>query len=423
MLRIERKYYLEQLIKKKHNGRIKIITGARRCGKSYLLFVLFKEYLLKQGVLEKQIIEINLDEIENVLYRNPFELNEYIKSKLQKDIQNYIFIDKIQLCKAVPNPYYKNGDKISFVDALLGIMKLSNVDIYVTGSNSKMLSTEVLTEFRDRGDRVHLYPLSFEEFCSVYEDKNLAYIEYITYGGMPYILQLSDYKEKEKYLKELFSEMYIRDILDRNNLKNEKQILDILLDFISSSIGSLTNPLKLSNRFLSEKNISISHNTISKYLEYFEESYIVYKVKRYDVKGAKYFTTPNKYYFFDIGLRNARLNFRQIEKTHIMENIIYNELIKRGYSVDVGVVEINENNTKKQLEIDFVVNYFDKKYYIQSAFSVEDFKKNEQEIKSLKNTNDFFKKIVITNDDIISRYNEFGIYYLNLKDFLLGAPL
>ena len=270
---IERKQYLNELIKKKDNGRIKIITGIRRCGKSYLLFKLYKDYLLGNGIKKEQIIEMALDEIDNIKYRNPFELNDYIKNKITKNKKYYIFIDEIQFSKSVKNPYIPNSDEeITFVDTLLGLMKNENLDIYVTGSNSKMLSKDILTQFRDRGDEIHIYPLSFAEFYNAYKDKNLALRDYVVFGGMPYILSLETFEEKSTYLKNLFEETYIKDIIERNKIQNSSDILDILLDFISSAIGSLTNPLKLSNRFLSENKINISHNTISKYLSYFEES-------------------------------------------------------------------------------------------------------------------------------------------------------
>lgn len=349
---IKRDYYLKQLIRKKDNGRVKIITGIRRCGKSYLLFRLYREYLLSEGIKENQIIAIALDEIENIGYRNPFKLNEYIKDKSKnKNKKYYIFIDEIQLSEAVKNPYLENSENnITFVDVLLGLMKVENLDIYVTGSNSKMLSGDVLTQFRDRGDEIHVNPLSFSEIYDLYEDKTLAFEDYIIYGGMPYIFSLESDEEKSKYLKELFYETYLKDILERHKIQNEKEIFEVLLDFVSSAIGSLTNSNKLAKRFLSEKRINISSLTISKYLGYFEEAYILYSAKRYDVKGSRYFNTPVKYYFADIGLRNARLNFRQVEETHIMENIIYNDLIRRGYNVDVGVVEheVNKDGIRKK---------------------------------------------------------------------------
>ena len=425
---IERKRYLDELIKKKDNGRIKIITGIRRCGKSYLLFQLYKNYLLQNGAEEKQIIEIALDDIENIRYRDPFVLNDYVKSNVKNNKKYYIFIDEIQFSRSVKNPYSDDpNEKITFIDTLLSLMKRKNLDIYVTGSNSKMLSKDILTQFRDRGDEIHLYPLSFAEINSCYENTDRAWEEYVLYGGMPFVVQLETFEEKSGYLKNLFEETYIRDIIERNQIKNHEEILEVLLDFISSAIGSLTNPLKLSNRYDSEKKIKISNGTISKYLSYFEEAYILYAAKRYDIKGAKYFSTPIKYYFADIGLRNARLNFRQVEETHIMENIIYNDLIRRGYNVDVGVVEYFsrvEGKTKRtQLEVDFVVNKGNVRYYIQSAFAINSEEKKEQERSSLKCIDDSFKKIIIVKDNIVPRYDEYGIYYIGIRDFLLNDNL
>lgn len=425
---IERKRYLDELIKKKDNGRIKIITGIRRCGKSYLLFQLYKNYLLQNGAEEKQIIEIALDDIENIRYRDPFVLNDYVKSNVKNNKKYYIFIDEIQFSRSVKNPYSDDpNEKITFIDTLLSLMKRKNLDIYVTGSNSKMLSKDILTQFRDRGDEIHLYPLSFAEINSCYENTDRAWEEYVLYGGMPFIVQLETFEEKSRYLKNLFEETYIRGIIERNQIKNHEEILEVLLDFISSAIGSLTNPLKLSNRYDSEKKIKISNGTISKYLSYFEEAYILYAAKRYDIKGAKYFSTPIKYYFADIGLRNARLNFRQVEETHIMENIIYNDLIRRGYNVDVGVVEYFsrvEGKTKRtQLEVDFVVNKGNVRYYIQSAFAINSEEKKEQERSSLKCIDDSFKKIIIVKDNIVPRYDEYGIYYIGIRDFLLNDNL
>ena len=425
---IERKHYLDELIKKRDNGRIKIITGIRRCGKSYLLFQLYKNYLLQNDVDETQIIEITLDDIENIRYRDPFVLNDYVKSKVQNDKRYYIFIDEIQFSRSVQNPYSDDSnEKITFVDTLLSLMKRKNVDIYVTGSNSKMLSKDILTQFRDRGDEIHLYPLSFAEINSCYENTDRAWEDYVLYGGMPFVVQLETFAEKSRYLKGLFEETYIRDIMERNQIKNSEEILGVLLDFISSAVGSLTNPLKLSNRYASEQKIKISNNTISKYLSYFEEAYILYASKRYDIKGARYFSTPLKYYFADIGLRNARLNFRQIEETHLMENIIYNDLIRRGYNVDVGIVEYfptMEGKTKRtQLEVDFVVNKGNVRYYIQSAFAINSEEKKEQERNHLKRIDDSFKKIIIVKDNIVPRYDEYGIYYIGIRDFLLHDDL
>ncbi len=423
---IKRNFYLKQMIDKRNNGKIKIITGVRRCGKSYLLFNLYKDFLLSEGIKENQIITIALDEIDNLKYRNPFKLNQYIKASIKnKNKKYYAFIDEIQLSESVANPYVENSNNdVTFVDVLLGLMKIKNLDVYVTGSNSKMLSKDVLTQFRDRGDEIHVHPLSFSEICPLYENKASAFKDYITFGGMPYIFALKTEAQKSRYLKDLFNETYLKDILERNNIQNEEDVFEILLDFVSSAIGSLTNPNKLSKRFLSEKKISITGTTLSKYLRYFEEAYVIYRANRYDVKGSRYFTTPLKYYFSDIGLRNARLNFRQVEETHIMENIIYNELIRRGYNVDVGVIETEFKSAGKrkkvQLEVDFVVNKSHNRYYIQSAFSIPNEEKRAQETASLKRINDSFKKIVVVKDNIVPRHDENGIFYVGLEDFLLN---
>ena len=430
-MEIKRDRYLKQLIKKRDNGRVKIITGIRRCGKSYLLFDLYRKYLLDEGIAESQIIEVQLDEIDYIKYRNPFELNDYIKGKIKdRKKRYYVMIDEIQLCAEVSNPYVENTDeKVTFIDAVIGLMKMKNADIYVTGSNSKMLSQEVLTQFRDRGDEIHLQPLSYAEFKACYPDQEHAWRDYCIYGGMPYVLQLETQEEKSRYLKELFDETYLKDIVEHKDIRNDQEILEILLDFVSSAIGSLTNPSKLENRFLTEKKIKVTHTTITKYLEYFKEAYIIDSANRYDVKGSAYFDTPLKYYFSDIGLRNARLNFRQIEESHIMENIIYNELINRGYNVDVGVVGYskkekddagNVKSIRVQLEVDFVVNRGNQRYYIQSALNVDTKEKQEQETNSLKRIGDSYRKIVIVKDDIIPWHDEKGILYIGVQEFLLN---
>jgi len=430
-MEIKRDRYLMQLIKKRDNGRVKIITGIRRCGKSYLLFDLYRKYLLDEGIEEKQIIEVQLDEIDNIKYRNPFALSDYIKGQIKdRKKQYYVLIDEIQLCAEVSNPYVDDIDeKVTFIDAILGLMKMKNADIYVTGSNSKMLSREVLTQFRDRGDEIHLQPLSYAEFKACYSDQTHAWRDYCVYGGMPYVLQLETQEEKSRYLKDLFDETYLKDIVERKDIRNDQEILEILLDFVSSAIGSLTNPSKLENRFLTEKKIKVTHTTIAKYLDYFKEAYIIDSANRYDVKGSAYFDTPLKYYFSDIGLRNARLNFRQIEESHIMENIIYNELINRGYNVDVGVVGYskkekddagNVKSIRVQLEVDFVVNRGNQRYYIQSALNVDTKEKQEQETNSLKRIGDSYRKIVIVKDDIIPWHDEKGILYIGVQEFLLN---
>ena len=371
-----------------------------------------------------QIIELALDDIENINYRDPFKFNEYIKSRIIDDQRYYVFIDEIQFSRSVKNPYIDDDDeRITFVDTLLSLVKRKNLDIYVTGSNSKMLSKDVLTQFRDRGDEIHVYPLSFAEMSTCYEDKNEAWEDYILCGGMPFVLELKTFKEKSNYLKKLFEETYIKDIVDRNKINNNEEVLKVLLDFVSSAVGSLTNPLKLSNRYASEKKIKITSNTISKYLSFFEQAYVLYSAKRYDIKGSKYFSTPLKYYFADMGLRNARLNFRQTEETHIMENIIYNDLLRRGFNVDVGVMEYFTNVAGKtrraELEVDFVINKGNLRYYIQSAFAINNNEKREQERNSLKRIDDSFKKIIIVKDNIVPRYDEYGIYYIGIMDFLL----
>lgn len=426
---IKRDYYLKKIINKRDNGRIKIITGIKRCGKSYLLFNLYQKYLLSKGVKEEQIISVALDETDNLEYRNPFRLNEYIKERAKNRNQiYYIFIDEIQLSVTVSNPYIDSREKnVTFADILLRLMKNSNLDIYVTVSNSKMLSSDVLTQFRDRGDEIHVNPLSFAEVYDLYENKESAFEHYIVYGGMPYIYSLKSDEEKNQYLTDLFREIYIKDILERNNIQNAKEVLELLLNFTSSAVGSLTNPTKLSRRFLSEKQIKISSNTISRYIGYFEDAYVIYHANRYDVKGLRYFSTPLKYYFADIGLRNAGLNFRQVEETHLMENIIYNDLLRRGYNVDVGVLEYDfkkaGNRRKVQLEVDFVINKGHKRYYIQSALNVDSPEKREQETVSLKKIDDSFRKLVVVRKRIIPRHDENGILYIGVEDFLLDETI
>lgn len=428
-MQIKRDFYLNKLIEKMNNSRVKIITGIRRCGKSYLLLKIFYEYLLAKNIQKEQIITMTLEDIEFLEYRNPIRLNEYIKSKITDENKNYyVIIDEIQYCETIKNPYLENGNyDVSFIDVILNLVKMPNVDVYITGSNSKMLSTDVLTQFRDRGDEIRVNPLSYSEIYDLFENKQQALEHYMVYGGLPEIYAYSSDEEKSKYLKDVFTKTYIKDILERHNIYNEKEVLEILLNFISSSIGSLTNPTKLSNRFLSTKNIKIASNTISNYLDYFCESFIISKVYRYDIKGSSYFQTPLKYYFTDVGLRNAWLNFKQIDPSHLMENIIYNELIKRGFNVDVGVVEnrIKENNVfkKKQLEIDFVINKAHQRYYIQSALNIDTNEKQQQEIRSLINVNDSFKKIVIVKDKIVPRHDENGILYIGLEQFLLDENI
>ena len=422
---LPRKQYVNELMRLKENGRVKIITGLRRSGKSVLLFDLFRQQLLDEGVVQEQIIGIQLDDLQNMKYRDPLHLDEYIRSRIT-DAKKvfYVFIDEIQLVSEVKNPYVDNQEaKISFVDVVLGLLKIKNVDVYVTGSNSKMLSSDVLTQFRDRGDEVRVFPLSFAEFYDAYEgDKREAWQEYYTYGGMPMILEMDTHERKSKYLRDLFERTYIKDIMERNKIKNDEEVLAILLDILASGIGSLTNPSKLSNTFKSERNISLAPDTVDRYLHYFEDSYLLQKAKRYDVKGKKYIKTPSKYYYTDLGLRNARLGFRQIEETHLMENVLYNDLIRRGFDVDVGVVEIAtmEENKKvrKQLEVDFVLNRGNDRYYIQSALSIADPEKKKQEIASLLRIPDSFKKMVVVKDYLKPWKDDNGIQYVGIEHFL-----
>lgn len=426
-MQINRNFYLNKLISKKENGLIKVITGIRRCGKSYLLFNIFREHLISEGVDESQIIELALDETQNAKFRNPIELDKHIRSLIpDKNKMYYVLIDEIQKAETIRNPYIEDKNaKITFVDTLLGLMKIPNVDLYVTGSNSKMLSSDILTEFKDRGDEIRINPLSFKEFYDSYiGDKNFAWQEYLTYGGMPLAVLKKTHEEKSKYLKDLFTKTYITDVVERHQILNNKEVLEDLLNFISSSVGSLTNPTKLSNAFASVKQLKISSQTISDYLDFLIDAFIINKAFRYDVKGKKYINTPLKYYFTDIGLRNARLNFRQQEENHITENIIYNELLYREFDVDVGVVEKNikdehQKSKRIQLEIDFIANKNSKRYYIQSALNVETPEKREQETNSLSQIKDSFKKIVVVKDNIIPWHDEQGILYIGIQQFLL----
>ena len=419
---IKRDSYLNRLINKKENGLIKVITGIRRCGKSYLLFNLFYDYLIEGGVKEEQIITIALDDDTNVQYRDPDELSKYVRSRIVNKDMYYILIDEVQY--AISKEELKNPDNIRLYNVLNGLLRLRNVDIYVTGSNSKMLTKDVLTAFRGRGDEVRVYPISFKEYYAfVGGDKSDAYEEYALYGGMPLVLSKKTDAEKMSYLQGLFSEVYFKDIVERYEIELP-DVLEELTDDLCSSIGSLTNASKIANTLQSVKGIKVSSTTISNYLNYLIESFLFSNAKRYDVNGKKYFEYPSKYYCTDIGLRNAQLNFRQQEETHIMENIIYNELLCRGYSVDVGVVEIVERNegkkTKKQCEIDFVVNVGAKKYYIQSALNVSESSKMEAELRPLKNTKDFFKKIIVSKTSMKSWTDEDGILHLGLYEFLLN---
>ena len=410
-MEIKRDCYLNMLISKKHNGLIKVITGMRRCGKSYLLFTLFKDYLLSEGIEKSHIIEIAFDAYENKQYRDPDVLYPYLKEKIKDDGMYYVLLDEVQLL----------GE---FEAILNSLTRMKNVDVYVTGSNARFLSKDVITEFRGRGDEVHMYPLSFAEFMSVYPGtKQDGWNEYMLYGGLPLVLSFTTPDQKIAFLKSLFEETYISDIVGRHNIRNKAE-LEELLNILSSAIGSLTNPEKLSATFRSVKNKKISSATIRKYIDYLCDSFLIDSAVRYDVKGKKYIDTPVKYYFTDMGLRNARLNFRQLEETHSMENIIFNELKIRGFNVDVGVIiqyDTNEkgNSIRKQLEIDFVCNKGSKRYYIQSAYAIVDQAKMEQEQRSLMLTGDFFKRIIITKDTPAPHYNENGVLIMSVYDFLL----
>ena len=402
-MEIKRDVYLRKLIDRQHNGLVKVITGIRRCGKSYLLFELFYKYLKEQGVDDSHIIKLALDDRKNKKYRNPDELCDYVHSQIVDDKPYYILLDEVQFVD-------------EFEDVLNSFLHIKNADTYVTGSNAKFLSKDIITEFRGRGDEIHVSPLSFKEFYSVYDgSKEDAWKEYCLYGGLPKILEYKTDEDKVAYLKNIFEETYLTDIKERHKIRNDAELAE-LLDILSSSIGSLTNPKKLSDTFRSVKQVSIHPDTLNNYLEHLVDSYLISQAKRYDIKGKKYINTPSKYYFTDIGLRNARLNFRQNEETHIMENVIYNELKIIGFNLDVGVVEyskaIEGKSVRVQAEVDFVCNKADKRYYIQSAFSIPDREKMLQEQNSLTRINDSFKKIIIVKDSIKTHYNEDGILIL-----------
>lgn len=411
-MEIRRDIYLNKLISKKNNGLIKVVTGMRRCGKSYLLFNLFKEYLVNEGVNENHIIEIAFDSFENRKYRDPEVLFPYLMEKIADKEMYYVLLDEVQMLD-------------DFESVLNSLGRKKNVDVYVTGSNAKFLSKDIITEFRGRGDEVHMYPLTYSEFMSVYDgDKQEGWRDYVLFGGIPLVLGFETADQKSDYLKSLFEETYISDITGRNNIRNKAE-LEELLNILSSAIGSLTNPSKLSATFKSVKNKTISKDTIIKYIDYLKDSFLIDSAIRYDIKGKKYINTPSKYYFTDLGLRNARLNFRQVEETHVMENIIFNELKVRGYNVDVGVVVMNEvdkngKKIRKQLEVDFVCNKGSKRFYIQSAYALPDKEKMEQEQRSLVNTGDGFKKIIITKDAVAPLYNDEGILVMSVYDFLLN---
>ena len=406
-MEIKRDYYLQKLIDRKENHLIKIITGIRRCGKSYLLNHIFKNYLLETGVNADHIIMVSLDDDDSESLLDVHNLNTYIKSQIKDDDLHYILLDEIQLVEG-------------FESLLNGLLRKENLDVYVTGSNSKFLSSDIITEFRGRGDEIRVYPLSFSEFYSAYEgSKEDAWQEYYTYGGLPLVLSYKNEIDKMAYLENQRKNVYLNDVIERNNIQNEQDLYTIV-EILSSSVGSLTNPLKLANTFKSNnKNTSITDKTIYNYLNYLEDAFLIESAKRYDVKGKKYIETPKKYYFTDIGIRNSFLNFRQQEENNLMENIIYIELKRRGFSVDVGVVEVRDKSGQKKLEIDFVANRGNNRYYIQSALTIDSKEKREQEERSLINTNDFFRKIIIVKDNIKRWRDEKGIVIMGIVDFLL----
>lgn len=412
-MEIKRDTYLEQLKIRRDNGMIKIITGIRRCGKSFLLFVLFKKYLLENGVDNGHIIEIALDGIENEELRDPKKCYQYIKTTMKDEQKYYLLLDEVQF---MPR----------FEEVLNSLLRVNNIDVYVTGSNSKFLSSDIVTEFRGRGDEIRIYPLSFAEFYSVYDgDYDDAWNEYMIYGGLPQVAGFSLERQKAEYLKNIFTNVYIKDVVERNKIQNVDEI-GTLVDIIASAIGSPTNPTRISNTFTSERRNSYSNKTISNHIDYLTEAFLISKANRYDIKGRKYVGANLKYYFMDVGLRNARLNFRQQEPAHIMENIVYNELLVRGYNVDVGIVDVYAKNKEgkrvhKQLEVDFVVNQGSQRYYIQVAYDMTTEEKQNQELNSLRNIPDSFKKIVIVNGTKNPWRNEEGFVIMGMKYFLLNA--
>lgn len=424
-MEIKRDRYLQQVIDYMWDGQVKVITGIRRCGKSFLLNVLFRNYLLGQNVSPDNIISIELDLTKDIKYRDPLALAEYVRTKVEgQGEQFYLFVDEIQMSDEVKNPYNPDGKKITFYDALNDLRSLPNLDVYVTGSNSKMLSKDILTEFRGRSDEIQVHPLSFAEYYSaVGGDKEDAFEEYAFYGGMPLVLSRPNDTAKSNYLSSLFSEVYIKDIVERKKIERE-DVLGQLLDLLCSSVGSLTNPKKIADTLRSKTSENIAQNTISAYINHLEDAFLFSEAKRYDVKGRKYFEYPYKYYCEDIGLRNARIGFRQQEMTHIMENVIYNELIIRGFSVDVGVVYSNEKNSngsysKTAREIDFIASKGGKKIYIQSAFALPDEAKTEQELRPFSLTGDSFPKIIVRKDIRKRWYDDSGVLNIGLTEFLL----
>lgn len=418
---IDRSFYLDQIVRHMWNGEIKVITGIRRCGKSVLLFEIFNNYLLEQGVDPEQIIKIELDQRKYYKFRNPILLCEYVEEfiKNNKHEKFYLMIDEVQFAQKIIDK--ENGDiEVTVYDMLNELKSYKNLDVYVTGSNSKMLSSDIATEFRGRATQIHVYPLSFREFYSfVGNDERKALDEYMLYGGMPRVLHMKDEKDKKNYLSTLYSELYIKDVVERNRIERE-DVLNEILDYLASQISSLTNPTKVAAAISGRRNENVSQSLVATYIKHCIDSFLVSVAKRYDIKGKSYFDYPNKYYYTDMGLRNARLNYRQFDPGHIMENIIYNELLRLGYSVDVGVVYDRKNGGKVQKEVDFVVNDNDRKIYIQSAVRIDDEEKESAELSSLMLTGDFFKKIIIRMDIPHNFYDDNGIYHCNLIDFLLG---
>ena len=417
---INRDFYLNQIIKSKWDGQIKVVTGIRRVGKSVLLFELYKEHLINEGVSEENIITISLDQRKYIKYRNPITLCEYVETLINNSKESYyLFIDEVQLSN--PTKDKENGNiEVTIYDMLNELNSYKNLDVYVTGYNSRMLSGDIMTEFRGRSTQIHVYPLSFEEYYSfVGGDETKRLNEYLIYGGMPRITQLEDELDKKKYLDQLYKEVYIKDIVERNRIEKEN-VLEDILNYLSSQIGLLTNPTKVANALSNARKEKIDSNLVSSYINHSIDAFLISMSKRYDIRGKSYFNYPNKYYFTDLGLRNARLNFRQYDPGHLMENAIYNELIKRGYSVDVGVVVDRRNGANSLKEIDFVVNEGDRRIYIQSVLRMDDEEKIKSELDSFKLTNDFFKKIIIRNDITHNYYDENGIYHCCLSDFLLN---
>ena len=416
---IERNYYLKQVISKMWDGNIKVITGIRRCGKSTLLFELFNDYLIKNNIKEDNIIKIELDKRKYLKFRNPIYLCDYVEKIIENnDEKYYLFIDEVQLTNTVKDE--ESGIDVTIYDMLNELKGYKNLDCYVTGSNSKMLSSDIATEFRGRSSQIKVYPLSFSELYEYKKiDKRDLLDEYMQYGGMPGLINIDNDEDKKSYLNNLYNEIYIKDLVEHGKIRRE-DVLDEMLDYLASQISSLTNSSNIANSINVKTSTKIDDGLITRYLNQLEDAFLISKAKRYDVKGKKYFDYPNKYYYLDLGLRNSRLNYRQNDPGHIMENIIYNELIRLGYSVDVGVVEDRRNNSKKQKEIDFIVNHFDKRIYIQSALRMDEEEKINSELDSLKITGDFFKKIIIRNDISASFYDENGILHVSLIEFLLG---